>query len=113
MPRNDILVKMPPGGGVLFGVLPVLSSLQQSCPERIIVLRGNHEEMLLEWLDTYTGRSWRRLSFLFGMKVSPFLSHTARRLLSCQNGQDLPRGVQAPHWFPRQLSVKLPSSISG
>lgn len=38
-----------------YKVLYLLSSLQQSCPERIIVLRGNHEEMLLEWLDTYTG----------------------------------------------------------
>ncbi len=24
-------------------------------PEKVIVLRGNHEEMFLEWLDTYTG----------------------------------------------------------
>lgn len=36
-------------------VLCLLRSLQIASPEHVIVLRGNHEEMLLDWLDTYAG----------------------------------------------------------
>lgn len=36
-------------------VLCLIRSLQTASPERVIVLRGNHEEMLLDWLDTYAG----------------------------------------------------------
>ena len=43
------------GGPDSYKVLDFLFALQQSCPERIIVLRGNHEEMFLDWLDAYTG----------------------------------------------------------
>ena len=36
-------------------VLRRIYELQQALGDRCIVLRGNHEEMLLEWLDAYTG----------------------------------------------------------
>ena len=36
-------------------VLCLIRSLQIASPEHVIVLRGNHEEMLLDWLDTYAG----------------------------------------------------------
>lgn len=38
------------------GVLRYIRDLQRRYgPERVIALRGNHEESLLEWLDTYGG----------------------------------------------------------
>lgn len=43
------------GGPESFKVLELVCSLQQSCPERVIALRGNHEEMFLDWLDAYAG----------------------------------------------------------
>ena len=43
------------GGPDSFKVLDLIRGLQSACPERVIVLRGNHEEMLLDWLDTYAG----------------------------------------------------------
>lgn len=43
-----------PGGqsGIL---LEKIYALQTCFPDRVIVLRGNHEQMLLEWLETYLG----------------------------------------------------------
>lgn len=43
-----------PGGqsGIL---LEKIYTLQTCFPDRVIVLRGNHEQMLLEWLETYLG----------------------------------------------------------
>ena len=35
--------------------LQFIYNLQKDHPGNVIVLRGNHEEMFLEWLDTYTG----------------------------------------------------------
>lgn len=47
------------GGPDSFRTLELIFSLQQSCPERVIALRGNHEEMFLDWLDTYAGPAAR------------------------------------------------------
>lgn len=47
---GDYIDRGPDSGGVLRRVF----GLQKAYgPERVIVLRGNHEEMLLEWLDTF------------------------------------------------------------
>lgn len=43
------------GGPDSRGVLKLIRSLQLVRPENLIVLRGNHEEMFLNWLDTYAG----------------------------------------------------------
>lgn len=49
---GDYIDNGPDSGGVLRRVFELQKTYG---PEQVIVLRGNHEEMLLEWLDTYTG----------------------------------------------------------
>lgn len=49
---GDYIDRGPDSGGVLRRVFE-LQKIYGA--ERLIVLRGNHEEMLLEWLDTYAG----------------------------------------------------------
>ncbi len=41
-------------GDSSFKVLEYIYELQRKCgPEKIVVLKGNHEAMLLEWIDEY------------------------------------------------------------
>ncbi len=48
------------------GVLRYIYELQRKYgKERIIVLKGNHEEMFLEWLDEYRKKKKRREAFFF------------------------------------------------
>ena len=55
-------------------VLRRVHELQQALGDRCIVLRGNHEEMLLEWLDAYTGRQVGRTDE-YGLRPwNPWLS---------------------------------------
>ena len=49
---GDYIDNGPDSGGVLRRVFELQKTYG---PEQVIVLRGNHEEMLLEWLDTYAG----------------------------------------------------------
>ncbi len=49
---GDYIDNGPDSGGVLRRIFELQKAYG---PERVIVLRGNHEEMLLEWLDTFAG----------------------------------------------------------
>lgn len=49
---GDYIDRGPDSGGVLRRVFELQKTYG---PERVIALRGNHEEMLLEWLDAYVG----------------------------------------------------------
>lgn len=49
---GDYIDNGPDSGGVLRRVFELQKTYG---PERVIVLRGNHEEMLLEWLDIFAG----------------------------------------------------------
>lgn len=49
---GDYIDRGPNSGGVLRRVFELQKAYG---PEQVIILRGNHEEMLLEWLDAYAG----------------------------------------------------------
>lgn len=49
---GDYIDRGPDSGGVLRRVFELQKTYG---PERVIVLRGNHEEMLLDWLDVFAG----------------------------------------------------------
>lgn len=49
---GDYIDRGPDSGGVLRRVFDLQKTYGQ---ERVIVLRGNHEEMLLEWLEVFAG----------------------------------------------------------
>lgn len=49
---GDYIDQGPDSGGVLRRVFDLQKTYG---PERVVILRGNHEESLLEWVDTYTG----------------------------------------------------------
>lgn len=51
---GDYIDNGPDSGGVLRRVFELQKTYG---PERVIALRGNHEEMLLEWLDIFAGPS--------------------------------------------------------
>lgn len=49
---GDYIDYGPESGGVLRHILALQ---KQYGPEKVVALRGNHEEAFLEWLDTYAG----------------------------------------------------------
>lgn len=49
---GDYIDRGPDSGGVLRRVFELQKTYG---PERVIILRGNHEEMLLDWLDVFAG----------------------------------------------------------
>jgi len=86
------------------GVLARLRALEAARPGQAVCLMGNHERMLLDFLDDATGRGarWLRHGGLqtlasFGVRTAPGAAPTARRLAALARDlrHALPAGTEA------------------